>query len=162
MIIIENGKSAEVIANLINKITTSSTSNPTATDDISKNYFVGSKWVNTTTKIEFTCIDNTSGAAIWSIATPDIATQAEAEAGTDNKKVMTPLRVFQAIAKWITTKAIGKVESFTNTKITANDTIPVSLGKLQGQIDNKQKSISRGTGTPSGGSDGDIYIQYFN
>jgi len=26
----------------------------------------------------------------------------------------------------------------------------------------KQKAISKGTGNPSGGSNGDIYIQYFN
>ena len=40
-----------------------------------------------------------SGAApTWGTATPTIASQAEAEAGTDNTKMMTPLRVAQAIA----------------------------------------------------------------
>lgn len=32
---------------------------------------------------------------------------------------------------------------------------------LKGLIDAKQKTITRGTATPSGGSSGDIYIQYF-
>ena len=40
-----------------------------------------------------------AGAApTWGFATPTIASQAEAEAGTENTKMMTPLRVAQAIA----------------------------------------------------------------
>lgn len=37
----------------------------------------------------------------------NLATQPEAEAGTDNTKSMTPLRVFQAIAKWTKGKFVG-------------------------------------------------------
>ena len=159
---ITNGKSAEVIANQINKIITNSTANPTATDDESKNFFVGSKWFNTETNQEFTCQDATTGAAVWTLTTPDIATQPEAEAGTNNTKTMSPLRVFQAIAKWITSVAVGSVGTFTNETISSTDTIQSSLGKLQGQINNRQKSITYGTGTPSGGSNGDVYDQYFN
>lgn len=41
-----------------------------------------------------------------------------------------------------------------------------ALTALQGKnlkdlVDAKQKKITKGTSTPSGGSDGDIYIQYF-
>lgn len=38
----------------------------------------------------------------------NLATQDEAESGTDNKKTMTPLRVFQAIAKWTKEKFVNK------------------------------------------------------
>lgn len=159
---ITNGKSAEIIANQINKITTNSTSNPKASDDESKNFFIGSKWLNTSSGQEFTCLDATVNAAVWSLTTPDIATQSEAEEGTNNTKTMSPIRVFQSIAKWINNISIGSVGSFINSSITSKDTVQSSLGKLQGQINNKQKTISYGTGTPSGGSDGDIYDQYFD
>lgn len=39
--------------------------NPTATDDRSKGYFVGSKWVNVSSDESFICIDSTISAAIW-------------------------------------------------------------------------------------------------
>lgn len=162
MELITNGKSAETIANQINKIITNSTANPTVTDDETQNFFIGSKWINTETGQEFTCQDATTGAAVWILAVPDIATQSEAETGTDNKKSMSPLRVFQAIAKWISSISIGSIGSFNNSSITSDDTVVSSLGKLQGQINNKQKSITYGTGTPSGGSNGDVYDQYFN
>ena len=158
---IKNGKSGEAIANQINKITTNSTTNPTVNDDATNNFFIGSKWLNTSTGQEFTCLDDTSGAAVWSLTTPDIATQTEAETGTNNTKTMSPLRVFQAISKWIKSVSIGSVGTFTNSTITSTDTIQSSLAKLQGQINNKQKTITSGTEMPTGGSDGDIYIQYF-
>lgn len=44
-----------------------STSNPTATDDVDSTvpHVVGSRWVNTSTKTTFVCTDNTNGAAVW-------------------------------------------------------------------------------------------------
>ena len=75
---------------------------------------------------------------------------------------MSPLRVFQSIAKWITSVAIGSVGAFTNSTISSTDTIEASLGKLQGLINNKQKTITYGTRAPSGGSNGDVYEQYFD
>jgi hypothetical protein len=39
--------------------------NPSLTDSVSKGIEIGQKWVNTTTKDEFFCIDNTDGAARW-------------------------------------------------------------------------------------------------
>jgi hypothetical protein len=38
---------------------------PTVTDDISKNYRIGSEWINTLTGKEFVCINSTTGAAVW-------------------------------------------------------------------------------------------------
>lgn len=35
------------------------------------------------------------------------------------------------------------------------------IESLTTTVNGKQKTISKGTSTPSGGSDGDIYIQYF-
>lgn len=43
----------------------------------------------------------------------NLATQEEAEAGEDNSKIMTPLRVFQAIAKWTKDKFVSKTENET-------------------------------------------------
>lgn len=51
------------------------TTNPGSTDDINKGYAVGSMWVNTSSKFEFVCVDNTAGAAVWLLLTketPDI------------------------------------------------------------------------------------------
>lgn len=46
------------------------------------------------------------------------------------------------------------LNSLTNTVSTLNSNTTTALN-------GKQKAITRGTATPSGGSDGDIYIQYF-
>lgn len=43
----------------------------------------------------------------------NLATQDEAEAGEDNTKTMTPLRVFQAIAKWTKDKFVSMTENET-------------------------------------------------
>lgn len=49
------------------------------------------------------------------------------------------------------------------TSTSATNALSAAQGKiLKGFIDEKQKNISKGTATPSGGSNGDIYIQYFN
>ncbi|MFS0984783.1 BppU family phage baseplate upper protein [Enterococcus durans] len=58
----------------------------------------------------------------------NLATQDEAESGTDNKKTMTPLRVFQAIAKWTKEKFVNKTgnetiagaKNFTSTPLVNN------------------------------------------
>jgi hypothetical protein len=38
---------------------------PTVTDDASKGYTVGSRWLNLTTEVMWHCVDNTTGAAVW-------------------------------------------------------------------------------------------------
>lgn len=45
----------------------------------------------------------------------DYATQTEAETGTNTVKVMTPLRTFQAIAKWITTTTVSALNTTAKT-----------------------------------------------
>lgn len=48
------------------------------------------------------------------------------------------------------------------TSTSTTNALSANQGKvLKGLIDAKQKAITRGTATPSGGSNGDIYIQYF-
>ena len=47
-----------------------STSNPTAKDDSSKGYTVGSQWANMATKKLFSCANATAGAAVWIESTP--------------------------------------------------------------------------------------------
>lgn len=77
-----------------------------------------------------------------------------------------------------TTKALsayqGKVlkDTIDANKITVNNTLTststaYALSAYQGKVlkdtvDTKQKAITSGTSAPSGGSNGDIYIQYFN
>lgn len=48
------------------------------------------------------------------------------------------------------------------TSTSTTNALSAAQGKaLKGLVDGKQKTITRGTAAPSGGSSGDIYIQYF-
>ena len=55
-------KELEAFARPIEQIT-----NPGVTDDISKGYQVGQRWINTATDDIYTCTDNSLGAADWAI-----------------------------------------------------------------------------------------------
>jgi hypothetical protein len=44
---------------------------PSATDDNTLGYTVGSVWINTSSQTEFTCMDATTGAAVWQTITAD-------------------------------------------------------------------------------------------
>lgn len=61
--------------------------------------------------------------------------------------------------------ATGANKTIINNTLTSTSTteaLSAAQGKeLKRQIDTKQKNINKGTATPSGGTDGDIYIQYF-
>lgn len=46
---------------------------PTANDDTSLGYQVGSVWVDTATNTAYTCVDATDGAAIWEVSTSGTA-----------------------------------------------------------------------------------------
>lgn len=49
------------------------------------------------------------------------------------------------------------------TSTSTTNALSAAQGKaLKALIDGKQKNITKGTSTPSGGSNGDIYLQYFN
>ena len=45
------------------------TTPPSSTDDINSNYVVGSKWYDIVNHIEYTCLDNTIGNAVWKAQT---------------------------------------------------------------------------------------------
>lgn len=45
--------------------TNNATSDPTVVDDITKEYQIGSTWVNTTNKQSFICVSNIAGSALW-------------------------------------------------------------------------------------------------
>lgn len=48
------------------------------------------------------------------------------------------------------------------TSTSTTNALSANQGKvLKGLVDGKQKTITKGTASPSGGSNGDIYIQYF-
>jgi hypothetical protein len=44
---------------------TLATADPSVNDDRNDGYIIGSRWVNTTSKEEFVCVDNTNIAAVW-------------------------------------------------------------------------------------------------
>lgn len=46
-------------------LATTSTSDPTASDDTTRNFYPGSVWINTVSLNEFRCISNAQGAAVW-------------------------------------------------------------------------------------------------
>ena len=91
------------------KISVLSNSEPT----ISPNY--------STVNIDYLCLDVTIELSAnehfeYMIAfnhIENIATEEEAEAGENNEKTMTPLRVFQAIAKWTKDKFVSRTENET-------------------------------------------------
>jgi len=96
------------------------------------------------TRLSNNVIYRWSGSAYISISNPiDLATQAEAEAGTENSKAMTAMRVFQAILKWIQTKTLSFFGTFTpsNSAISGSDTILSAFAKAQGQINNKENLL---------------------
>ena len=53
------------------------------------------------------------------------------------------------------------IENVVTSSSTTNGLSAAQGKALKALVDGKQKSISKGTATPSGGSNGDIYIQYF-
>jgi hypothetical protein len=74
MPIIQNGDSGAVARTKINAAiqaadsllkSTVSGANPSATDDATQGYAVNSKWLNSSTGIEYICRDATTGAAAW-------------------------------------------------------------------------------------------------
>lgn len=50
----------------------SAITDPTINDDINDGYVVGSRWINTQTKNEFVNVDNTAGAAVWTVTRKDV------------------------------------------------------------------------------------------
>lgn len=73
--------------------------------------------------------------------------------------VSTILSADLAAARALISNADGKVAAGDVTSAELNCLAGVT-GAVQTQLDAKQKTIACGTAAPSGGSDGDIYIQY--
>lgn len=90
----------------------------------------------------------------------DYATQADAETGTENTKVVTSLRVFQSILKWIQTKTLSFFGTFTvtNSTITDTDTVLSAFGKTQGQINNKEALISAAAAVTTFNTSTDVLV----
>ena len=90
----------------------------TATNILKKRNEANSAWINLGT------IDEVAGTFTPSGGTTVIATQAEAEAGTDNTKMMTPLRVSQAIT------ALTGIKNIVVRTSTGSFTVPAGVTKL--------------------------------
>jgi hypothetical protein len=67
----------------------SAITDPGITNDLSEGYYAGSRWINTSSNEEFTCLDNINGAAVWksttTTGTGDVVGPASA---TDNATVV--------------------------------------------------------------------------
>ncbi len=51
------------------KVNLTATADPTANDDNTQGYAVGSRWVNVSTDKEYVCVDGSAGAAVWTETT---------------------------------------------------------------------------------------------
>lgn len=71
------------------------TVDPTVNDDLLAGHRVGSFWLNTTTPALFQCTSALQANANWVTVGASVASTAEAQAATDNTKMITPLRVDQ-------------------------------------------------------------------
>lgn len=69
------------------KVNLNASAAPTATDDSTAGYSVGSRWVDTTNDKEYVCLDATASAAVWTETTQDTSTQVTASStfGDDNR-----------------------------------------------------------------------------
>jgi len=56
-------KNGTVLATRLDNL--AATSDPTTANDSTQNYSIGSRWINTSTKGEWVCLDATAGAARW-------------------------------------------------------------------------------------------------
>ncbi len=76
----------------------STTTNPSAIDDISSQYEVGSVWTNTATGQTFKCVDNTLTAAVWELDSDKFAEKQAVYAAADDQITDTAAGAFQAFA----------------------------------------------------------------
>jgi len=47
------------------KLYSAKTTDPAVSDDVNDGYDIGSRWINTTTDVEFVCTDTTASGAVW-------------------------------------------------------------------------------------------------
>lgn len=116
---------AQTMQNKITKITTTNTIGAGITDDGKWNtiaYAEVSDGASSSSlsidyaQLEFTIEISVNEFILSTIAAyhvKNLATQEEVEAGEDNTKTMTPLRVFQAIAEWTKNKFVSMTENQT-------------------------------------------------
>lgn len=68
----DKGENGDVVLNNVPnlKVNLAATTVPAATDDTSKGYAVGSRWIDILTMKEYVCVKSGAGAAVWEITTP--------------------------------------------------------------------------------------------
>lgn len=60
------------VATAVLKNNYTATTDPTVSSDTTAGYDVGSRWVNTTSKVAYMCISSSAGAAVWQRLVPDV------------------------------------------------------------------------------------------
>ena len=87
-----------------------------------------------------------SGSTMVSMAQPvAFATTQETIAGTLTTKVVNPKGAYESFVDWIKNKALSVFNWVvgSDTAVTGTDTIPTAIGKLQGQVNNRETKISQ-------------------
>jgi hypothetical protein len=89
------------------------------TDDITLGYTVGSRWIDLTTDLEYICLDNSDGAAVWKVTTLNIIPENIGTSGFGIYK--------ERISLDLQFKSIGAGNNITIVDDVANDKLVFSL-----------------------------------
>ncbi|WP_379826799.1 tail fiber protein [Flavobacterium notoginsengisoli] len=100
----DKGENGDVVLNNVPnlKVNLAATTAPTVTDDTSKGYAIGSRWINITTMKEYVCVKSDSGTAVWEITTP---TQGNLPAGAEGQVLS--YKTGNWVASNLTTSIVG-------------------------------------------------------
>src|SRR6218665_2308002 len=100
----DKGENGDVVLNNVPnlKVNLAATTAPTVTDDTSKGYAIGSRWINITTMKEYVCVKSDSGTAVWEITTP---TQGNLPAGAEGQVLS--CKTGNWVASNLTTSIVG-------------------------------------------------------
>lgn len=114
-------------ANFALKNNFAATADPTANDDVSEGYEVGSTWVNISTKSILQCLDATAGAAVWGQITQSADTISLIKQGTPvARDTAVTLTASDLLAGIITTAPAGAINLQLPTEASLDAALPES------------------------------------
>ena len=145
----------------------SATTAPTATDDNTKGYSVGSIWINTSTNMPYTCTNSGTGVAVWSqggtgdVVGPSSATDNAITRfdGTTGKLVQNSTVTISDVAVVAGVKTLTMTDSTTNTisitpaasTTTYALTLPAAQGAANTFLQNNGSGVLSWTAAAGGG-----------
>jgi len=123
---------------------------PTVNEDTGDGYVIGSLWIDTTGDAIYQATDVTAGAAVWlnisASGGRSLASQAQAEAGTENTLGMTPLRVAQEIEGWSGRAEYFSADGTYNVPEDVSEVVVFAIGGGGGGAGGSPSSGGRGGG----------------